>query len=94
MFKDITGNAIGAYIRARRLSKAVVALRLTGRPILISPCNTVSTRSRPSPAPSKNSLRKRRRCTAAPKTGTRSASVRRSVWGLHLAAAGIRFVAG
>ncbi|BEO07079.1 hypothetical protein SMQC13_48060 [Serratia marcescens] len=34
MFKDITGNAIGAYIRARRLSKAAVALRLTGRPIL------------------------------------------------------------
>lgn len=34
MFKDITGNAIGAYIRARRLSKAAVALRLTSRTIL------------------------------------------------------------
>lgn len=34
MFKDITQQAIGAYIRARRLSKAAVALRLTGRPIL------------------------------------------------------------
>lgn len=34
MFKDITGSAIGAYIRARRLSKAAVALRLTSRPIL------------------------------------------------------------
>jgi AraC family transcriptional activator of mar-sox-rob regulon len=34
MFKDITGEAIGAYIRARRLSKAAVALRLTSRPIL------------------------------------------------------------
>ncbi len=34
MFKDVTGHAIGAYIRARRLSKAAVALRLTGRPIL------------------------------------------------------------
>lgn len=34
MFKEITGNAIGAYIRARRLSKAAVALRLTSRPIL------------------------------------------------------------
>ncbi|WP_337013190.1 MDR efflux pump AcrAB transcriptional activator RobA [Pantoea sp. AS142] len=34
MFKDVTGNAIGAYIRARRLSKAAVALRLTSRPIL------------------------------------------------------------
>lgn len=34
MFKDVTSNAIGAYIRARRLSKAAVALRLTGRPIL------------------------------------------------------------
>ncbi len=30
----ITGQAIGIYIRARRLSKAAVALRLTARPIL------------------------------------------------------------
>ncbi len=34
MFKNVTGHAIGAYIRARRLSKAAVALRLTSRPIL------------------------------------------------------------
>lgn len=34
MFKDVTDHAIGAYIRARRLSKAAVALRLTSRPIL------------------------------------------------------------
>ncbi|CAK9883973.1 MAG: Right origin-binding protein [Candidatus Erwinia impunctatus] len=34
MFKEISGHAIGAYIRARRLSKAAVALRLTSRPIL------------------------------------------------------------
>ena len=34
MFKDVTGHAIGASIRARRLSKAAVALRLTSRPIL------------------------------------------------------------
>lgn len=34
MFINITGHAIGAYIRARRLTKAAVALRLTGRPIL------------------------------------------------------------
>ena len=34
MFKDITDQAIGAYIRARRLSRAAVALRLTSRPIL------------------------------------------------------------
>ena len=27
MFKDVTGHAIGAYIRARRLSKSAVALR-------------------------------------------------------------------
>ncbi len=33
MFKDVTGHAIGAYIRARRLSKSAVALRLTARPI-------------------------------------------------------------
>lgn len=34
MFKEVTGQAIGAYIRARRLSKSAVALRLTARPIL------------------------------------------------------------
>jgi AraC family transcriptional activator of mar-sox-rob regulon len=34
MFKEVTGHAIGAYIRARRLSKSAVALRLTARPIL------------------------------------------------------------
>lgn len=34
MFKDVTGEAIGAYIRARRLGKSAVALRLTARPIL------------------------------------------------------------
>lgn len=34
MFKDVTGRAIGSYIRARRLTKAAVALCLTSRPIL------------------------------------------------------------
>ncbi|MGX8941501.1 MDR efflux pump AcrAB transcriptional activator RobA [Symbiopectobacterium sp. Eva_TO] len=34
MFKDVTGHAIGAYIRARRLTKAAMALCMTGRPIL------------------------------------------------------------
>ncbi|WP_105624467.1 MDR efflux pump AcrAB transcriptional activator RobA [Cronobacter malonaticus] len=34
MFKEVTGHAIGAYIRARRLSKSAVALRLTASPIL------------------------------------------------------------
>ena len=34
MFKEITGQAIGAYIRSRRLSRAAVALCLTSRPIL------------------------------------------------------------
>lgn len=80
MFKDITGNAIGAYIRARRLSKAAVALRLTSRPILISPYSIASTRSRHLHAHLRNSLPKRQRCTAEPKTGAHSASVRRSAW--------------
>ncbi|EPG4006394.1 MDR efflux pump AcrAB transcriptional activator RobA [Providencia stuartii] len=34
MFKEVTDQAIGAYIRARRLSRAAVALRLTSRPTL------------------------------------------------------------
>ena len=57
MFKDVTGHAIGAYIRARRLSKSAVALRLTARPILDIARNIVSTRSKPLPAPLKNSSR-------------------------------------
>lgn len=34
MFKEVTGQAIGSYIRKRRLSKAAVALRLTSKSIL------------------------------------------------------------
>lgn len=34
MFKNITQQAIGSYIRAHRLFRAAVALRLTSRPIL------------------------------------------------------------
>ena len=33
MFKDVTGHAIGAYIRARRLSKSAGAPSLTARPV-------------------------------------------------------------
>ena len=66
---------------ARRLSKAAVALRLTGRPILDIALQYRFDSQQTFTRAFKNSLRKRRRCTAAPKTGTRSASVRRSVWG-------------
>lgn len=34
MFKDVTGQAIGTYIRKRRLTKAAIALRMTNQPIL------------------------------------------------------------
>lgn len=34
MFKEVTGQAVGSYIRKRRLSKAAVVLRLTSRSIL------------------------------------------------------------
>lgn len=34
MFKEVTGQSVGSYIRGRRLSKSAVALRLTARPIL------------------------------------------------------------
>lgn len=80
MFKDITGNAIGAYIRARRLSKAAVALRLTSRPILDIALQYRFDSQQTFTRAFKNSLRKRRRCIAVPKTGTRSASVRQSAW--------------
>lgn len=35
MFKEVTGQSMGNYIRARRLSKAAIALRLTSRSILL-----------------------------------------------------------
>lgn len=57
MFKDVTGHAIGAYIRARRLSKSAVALRLTAVQSLILRCSTVSTPSRPSPERLRNNSR-------------------------------------
>ena len=57
MFKDVTGHAIGAYIRARRLSKSAVALRLTARPILDIALQYVSTPSRPSPERLRNNSR-------------------------------------
>ncbi|VEC87012.1 Right origin-binding protein [Raoultella ornithinolytica] len=57
MFKDVTGQAIGAYIRARRLSKSAVALRLTARRFSTLRYSIVSTRSRPSPARLKSSFR-------------------------------------
>ncbi len=34
MFKYVTGQAIGTYIRKRRLTKAAIALRMTNQPIL------------------------------------------------------------
>ena len=56
MFKDVTGQAIGAYIRARRLSKSAVALRLTAIRSSTSRYSTASILSRRLPAPLKNSL--------------------------------------
>ncbi|EMB4337294.1 MDR efflux pump AcrAB transcriptional activator RobA [Citrobacter freundii] len=34
MFKNVTGQSMGSYIRARRLTKTAIALRLTSRSIL------------------------------------------------------------
>lgn len=70
MFRSTTGHALGSYIRERRLSQAAQALRSSPRPIPISPCNTISTLSLRSHAPSRNSLAKPRRSIAAPPAGT------------------------
>lgn len=62
-FKLATGQAIGAYIRARRLSR----------------CSTASTRNKPSPAHSKSNLFKRRRFIAVHANGISRACIRRTV---------------
>ncbi|CAI1041480.1 Right origin-binding protein [Serratia grimesii] len=82
MFKDITGNAIGAYIRARRLSKAAVALRLTSRPILdIALQYRFDSQQTFTHAHLKNSLRKRQRYIVVQKTGAHSVFARQFAWG-------------
>ena len=77
MFKDVTGHAIGAYIRARRLSKSAVALRLTARPILD---NTASTLNRHLPALSRSSLPRLLHFTAVLLNGAPLVFARRCVW--------------
>lgn len=81
MFKDVTGHAIGAYIRARRLSKSAVALRLTARPILdIALQYRFDSQQTFTRAFKKNSLPLPQRFIAVHRTGTRLASGRRCVW--------------
>ncbi|VDZ81058.1 right origin-binding protein [Salmonella bongori] len=81
MFKDVTGHAIGAYIRARRLSKSAVALRLTAAPDsgYRSPV-PLRLSAKPLPAPLKNSFPKRRRCIVAPRNGAPLAFALHYVW--------------
>lgn len=56
MFRTVTHQTLGDYIRQRRLLLAAVELRTTERPILISQWTQVMSRSRPSPAFSVGSL--------------------------------------
>ncbi len=56
MFRTVTHQTLGDYIRQRRLLLAAVELRTTERPILISQWTRVMSLSRPSPAFSVGSL--------------------------------------
>lgn len=56
MFRTVTHQTLGDYIRQRRLLLTAVELRTTERPILISQWTRVMSRSRPSPAFSVGSL--------------------------------------
>lgn len=78
MFKDVTGNAIGSYIRARRLTKAAVALCLTSRPILDIALQYRFDSQQTFTRAFKSSLPKRQRLTVVPITGILLAFVRRS----------------
>lgn len=80
MFKDVTGHAIGAYIRARRLSKSAVALRLTARPILDIALQYRFDSQQTFTRAFKNSLPKRRRSIVARRNGAPSVSARPCAW--------------
>ena len=80
MFKDVTGHAIGAYIRARRLSKSAVALRLTARPILDIALQYRFDSQQTFTARLKSSSLRRRRYIAVLQNGAPLAFVRRCVW--------------
>lgn len=56
MFRTVTHQTLGDYIRQRRLLLAAVELRTTERPIFVSQWTWVMSRSRPSPAFSVGSL--------------------------------------
>lgn len=56
MFRTVTHQTLGDYIRQRRLLLAAVELRTTERRFLISQWTWVMSRSRPSPAFSVGSL--------------------------------------
>lgn len=80
MFKNVTGHAIGAYIRARRLSKAAVALRLTSRPILDIALQYRFDSQQTFTRAFKNSLIRRRPDIVGHLTGTLMVCVRLFVW--------------
>lgn len=80
MFKDVTGHAIGAYIRARRLSKSAVALRLTARPLWILRCNIASTLNKLLLAHSRNNFRRHQRCIAVHRNGAHSVFAHQCDW--------------
>lgn len=84
MFKDVTGQAIGAYIRARRLSNAAAALRLTSRPILDIALQYRFDSQQTFTRAFKNSLTKHRRCIAGRRSGMPTVCAHRSVWGITL----------
>lgn len=56
MFRTVTHQTLGDYIRQRRLLLAAVELRTTERPIFDIAMDLVMSRSRPSPAFSVGSL--------------------------------------
>lgn len=80
MFKDVTGHAIGAYIRARRLSKSAVALRLTARPILDIALQYRFDSQQTFTRAFKKQFFRRRRYIAVLQNGAPLAFVRRCVW--------------
>lgn len=80
MFKEVTGQAIGAYIRARRLSKAAVALRLTSRPILDIALQYRFDSQQTFTRAFKKQFNQTLHCIAVRKIGTLTVCARQFVW--------------
>ncbi|SUH39875.1 right origin-binding protein [Salmonella enterica subsp. enterica] len=78
--KDVTGHALALTLRARRLSKSAVALRLTARPILDIALQYRFDSQQTFTRAFKKQFSRRQRCIVAPRNGAPLAFARHYGW--------------